>query len=182
MAKFEIAYDITAKYEGGYVNDPDDTGGETIFGVARNSWKNLGMWSILDDYKARGLSGRLLENACKSDEKFMNEVHDVYKNQYWAKIWGDKIEDQKNANAIYDWAVNSGVSRAVRVAQLVLGSAAGTADGVMGNKTLLALNADQDFLNKYIDSRITFYKQLVEKRPSNAKFLKGWCNRAEWLR
>lgn len=179
MAKFEISYEITAKYEGGYVNDPTDAGGETIFGVARNSWPKLSMWYILDDYKNTGLRGRLLENACKSNERFMKEVHDVYFNQYWKKIQGDKIADQKHANAIYDFAVNSGTNRAIRYAQLVLGI---KSDGVMGNQSINTLNNSTGFLDAYIDARIRYFKSIVKARPANQKFLNGWLKRAEGLR
>lgn len=180
MAKFEIAYEITAKYEGGYVNDPADAGGETIFGVARNSWKNLAMWNIVDEYKKQGLKGSKLELACKNDDELMQEVHHVYKTQYWDKVWGDKIIDQKNANAIYDFAVNSGVSRAVRYAQLCLGV---SSDGKMGPNTLRVLNeTDGRFLKEYIDTRIRYFNSICKTRPANQKFLKGWVRRAEGLR
>lgn len=180
MAKFEIAYEITARYEGGYVNDPADAGGETIFGVARNSWKNLAMWDIVDGYKKQGLRGSSLELACKNDAKLMAEVHHVYKTQYWDKVWGDKIVEQKRANAIYDFAVNSGVSRAVRYAQLCLGV---SSDGKMGPNTVKALNdAEAGFLKEYIDMRIRYFNSICKSRPANQKFLKGWTARANGLR
>lgn len=179
MANFKEAYDITAKYEGGYVNDPADAGGETIFGVARNSWPNLAMWGTLDRYKKTGMTKKELEKACKADNDFMQEVETVYYNQYWFKIWGDKLTDQKSANAIYDFAVNSGVSRAVKYAQIASGA---TSDGKMGPKSLAAINSCKDFTNKYADLRCEFYTNLAEKRPSNQKFLKGWLNRANGLR
>lgn len=179
MANFKEAYDITAKYEGGYVNDPADAGGETIFGIARNAWPNLNMWKILDEYKQKNLKGKELENACHANNDFIREVETVYHTQYWFEIWGDKIENQKVANAIYDFAVNTGVNRAVRYAQLASGC---NADGVMGNKTLEAINNCEDFTNKYADLRCKFYTDLANKRPSNKKFLNGWLKRANGLR
>lgn len=179
MANFKEAYDITAKYEGGYVNDPADAGGETIFGVARNAWPNLPMWDKLDKYKAQGLKGKALETACHNDSDFMREVETIYNRQYWFQIWGDKLTNQKSANALYDFAVNTGVNRAVRYAQMVSGV---TADGIMGNKSLEAINNCSDFTNKYADMRCKFYTDLANKRPSNKKFLNGWLKRANGLR
>lgn len=179
MANFQEAYNITAKYEGGYVNDPADAGGETIFGVARNAWPNLNMWKTLDTYKAQGLKGKALEQACKDNHDFIREVETVYHSQYWFQIWGDKIENQKNANAIYDFAVNTGVARAIKYAQIASGS---TADSKMGNNTLNAINNCNDFTNKYADLRCKFYNTLAKNRPSNQKFLKGWLARANGLR
>ena len=176
MAKFEEAYAITAKYEGGYVNDKDDTGGETIFGVARNFWPALGMWNTLDTYKKQGLKGKALEQACRDNHDFMREVETVYYNQFWLPIYGNDITNQNYANALYDFAVNTGVTRAVKYAQQVTNQ---TQDGKMGKITLAAINASEDFLTKYTERRIKFYNDLVAKRPSNAKFLKGWTNRAK---
>lgn len=45
---FLKSYDILIKHEGGYVNDPDDKGGETYKGIARKfnpDWKG---WKIID--------------------------------------------------------------------------------------------------------------------------------------
>lgn len=179
MANFKEAYDITAKYEGGYVNDPADAGGETIFGVARNAWPNLNMWNILDEYKKQGLRGKDLEAKCKSNHDFISEVETVYHTQYWFKIWGDKIENQKSANAIYDFAVNTGTQRAIKYAQIASGC---KADSIMGNGTLVAINSCKDFTNKYADLRCRFYNNLAKNRPSNQKFLKGWLARANGLR
>lgn len=179
MANFSIAYKITAQYEGGYVNDPDDTGGETIFGVARNSWSGLQMWKTIDQYKADGITGKALEKACKENKDIMNEVETVYCTQYWKKVWGDRIENQDYANVIYDFAVNAGVSRAIRYCQMAVGT---TQDGIIGWKTLNALNASTDFLNKYIDLRIQYYNDICKKRPANTKFLKGWTARANGFR
>lgn len=179
MANFKEAYDITAKYEGGYVNDPADAGGETIFGVARNAWPNLGMWNKLDEYKRQGLRGKALEEACHNNYDFMREVETVYRTQYWFKVWGDRITDQKSANAIYDFAVNTGVQRAVKYAQI---AAKATVDGKIGPKTVEAINNCSDFTNKYADLRCKFYTDLANNRPSNKKFLKGWLARANGLR
>ena len=38
------------KFEGGYVNDKDDKGGETFMGITRKNHPNLKMWDIVDKY------------------------------------------------------------------------------------------------------------------------------------
>ena len=59
---------------------------------------------------------------------------------------------------VFDFGINSGVSRA---------------------KRYLTLSQDP---NKYLDLRAGFLKKIVQKKPSQQKFLKGWLNRVENLR
>lgn len=51
MAEFAKAYKKLEVAEGGYVNDPDDAGGETYKGVSRKANPNWIGWIILDDLK-----------------------------------------------------------------------------------------------------------------------------------
>ncbi|MBC7912857.1 MAG: hypothetical protein H7Y07_01930, partial [Pyrinomonadaceae bacterium] len=52
MANFDLAYKITMHNEGGYANDPQDNGGETWKGVARNFCPKWAGWVIVDRIKA----------------------------------------------------------------------------------------------------------------------------------
>lgn len=179
MAKLEIAQAKTLKWEGGYANVAGDKGGETIFGIARAMNPNLKLWQYLDTYK-KGLEpfnkskyGEL-EKLCEGNIQFKEEMAKFYKENFWDAIKGDKINDQDIANAIYDFAVNSGVRRAVLVAQATLNI---VQDGIMGTQTLEAVNkAGSDFVKHYCDNRAEFFKAIAQK-GDNAKFLKGWLNR-----
>ena len=51
MADFMKAYLKMAPVEGLYSNDPDDPGGETVYGVARVFWPKWSGWSIVDAAK-----------------------------------------------------------------------------------------------------------------------------------
>lgn len=179
MAKLEIAEEKTLKWEGGYCNIKGDKGGETIFGIARAMHPNLKLWNYLDNYKKalepfNKSKYKDLEKLCKGNIQFMEEMLKFYRENFWNKIKGDQIENQESANAIYDFAVNSGVKRAVFEAQRTLNI---TKDGKIGNQTLTALNkAGIEFVKSYCDNRIEFLKRIAE-RGSNHKFLKGWLNR-----
>lgn len=48
MAEFKPAFEQTIAHEGGYMNDPDDPGGETYKGVARKYWPKWLGWHIID--------------------------------------------------------------------------------------------------------------------------------------
>ena len=52
MADFRTAYYLTMGHEGGYNNDPDDVGGETYKGIARNYHASWEGWKIVDMYKS----------------------------------------------------------------------------------------------------------------------------------
>lgn len=181
MAKLEIAEEKTLKWEGGYANVAGDRGAETIFGIARAIHPNLKLWEYLDTYK-KGLEPfdkskyKALETLCKGNVQFKQEMASFYKKEFWDKIKGDEIECQEAANAIYDFAVNSGVKRAVEYAQKTLNL---MVDGIMGVETLKAINdAGVKFVNHYCDNRAEFFKAIANK-GQNAKFLNGWLNRVK---
>lgn len=181
MADLAQAEAKTLKWEGGYANVVGDAGGETIFGIARKMHPNLKLWGYLDNYKnALNPFGKdkykELEKLCKGNVQFREEMDRFYRTQFWDKIKGDAIECQEAANAIYDFAVNSGVKRAVEYAQRTLNV---YVDGIMGDETLKAINnAGKDFVNHYCDNRAEFFKAIAQK-GQNAKFLNGWLNRVK---
>lgn len=183
MADFNTAHKITADCEGGYVNDPKDAGGETIFGIARNIWGSLPLWQIVDDYKkivgdlSQKSERKELEKLCLGNAEFVSQKNAFYKAQFWDKVKGDSIQSQAVANNVYDFAVNAGVKQAVKTLQRALGIAD---DGIFGNGTLSATNNASDSLNNtYCQAREQFYKDLVARKPQNEKFLNGWLGRVK---
>ena len=189
MADLKIAEAKTLKWEGGYCNIPGDKGGETIFGIARNMHPDLKLWRDVDNYK-EGLKPfdkskyKELETLCKGNGQFMESFYAFYKANFWDKIKGDEIESQAVANALYDFAVNSGVKTAVKKIQQVInmfGTGAQIAeDGILGNATLAEINKlDSNALcNALCDMRKAFFEEIA-KKGQNAKFLKGWLNRVK---
>lgn len=172
MADFNKAYSHTMKAEGGYVNDQDDLGGETYKGIARKYHSKWEGWSYIDTLKT-------LENFPKSIERKENIqdlVRNFYEVNFWDKINGDKIESQKIAESIFDFAVNGGVRTSCKIAQLTIGA---KADGVIGEKTLLEINkTDEDlFIAQFALAKIARYAKLVEKRKENRKYFYGWVRR-----
>lgn len=152
----------------GYVNDPDDAGGITIYGITRKNHTNLSIWnSIL----------KLPENkrkAYKPTKAQMDEIYNVYKTSYYDKVCGDKISSKCLAMQLFDFAVNAGVSKSVKGLQLVSDV---KQDGIMGPITLNAANkGGMDVVDYFIVYRREYYKSLSEK-GNNKKFLKGWLNR-----
>lgn len=167
MASLEIAEAKTLKWEGGYCNVAGDRGGETIFGIARNMHPKLSLWNIMDTYK-KGFESfskanyKELEKQCLGNTDFKKQMDSFYREEFWDKIKGDCIESQHVANALYDFAVNSGVSRSVKSIQEVLGV---VVDGKLGNKTLEAINKQEGkaLCNKLCDKRKAFLKRLQKR-------------------
>jgi lysozyme family protein len=155
------------KWEGKFVNDPDDSGGATNMGVTLATWRAVGY-----DKDGDG-------DIDVDDLKLITEddaVERVMKPHFWDKWQADNIKNQSLANICVDWAWGSGVRTSVKAVQRILGV---TADGICGRQTLAALNsADQRVLfNRIRLARIAFVEDIVRRKPSQKKFIKGWKNR-----
>lgn len=177
MADFQRAYTKTSAFEGGYSNHPDDKGGETYKGIARNMWGSWGGWKIIDRYKTSKLASKQFSNVLSGSIELEDMVEAFYRANFWNKIHGDDIMNQLVAENIYDFAVNSGISRAVKYAQRIAGV---TEDGIMGRMTIKAINQNiEGFVTKYKASRLAFLHKIVVNNPSQQVFMRGWTNRVQ---
>lgn len=131
MADFLLAYKDTAANEGGYVNDPNDSGGITYCGITKKWFPHWAGWAKLNTYMP------LKKGQIIKDAEIENLVVQFYKENFWDKIKGDHINNQDSAANIYDFAVNAGVKRAVILAQNALEI---EETGVMDDVTLHAIN------------------------------------------
>ena len=141
------------KYEGGYVDHPKDPGGPTNKGVTQavyDSWR-----------KSQNLTTQTVRNIADS------EVAAIYKNLYWDRINGDNLPSGVDF-AVFDYAVNSGVSRAAKSLQSVVGV---TQDGQIGPATIQATKAYVAM--SVTNNRLAFMKSL-SIWPT---FGKGWSAR-----
>lgn len=164
MAKFLSAFEFMMKNEGGYIlhEVEGDRGGQTYAGIARNFHPDWAGWHILDKNVGVGDLTRL--------------VRKFYSDKFWNPIMGDDIISQDIAECLFDFGVNTGVKRAVKIAQIVVGS---TPDGYFGNKTLTKINAmsSEDFVIKYTLAKLARYVNICKRDPVQKKFLYGWCYR-----
>jgi lysozyme family protein len=172
-ADFLTAYQTVLSHEGGYINDPDDPGGETYKGVSRKLWSSWEGWEIIDRAKRKsGFPGNL-----EKETDLQELIKDFYRQKFWDSIQGNNINDQNVATSIFDFAVNAGVSTSASLVQLVVKT---EVDGVIGKNTIEALNAfDTDhFLSAFTVAKIARYVTIVKKRPSSQKYFYGWVRRA----
>lgn len=90
----------------------------------------------------------------------------------------EQVGSERIRDLLFETSVNLGVRQTVKLAQKVLGV---KADGIIGEKTLSALNSvkEEDFIRDFTLARIAFYTALANKNPKRyALYLRGWVNRA----
>ena len=174
MSEFEPAIAVVLAHEGGWVDDPDDPGGETNFGISSLIISREGLTSIdlgLDPVTAAqgGWLKAMTVDAAKN----------IYRRLFWDRYLYGRIEDQTCATKVFDAAVNLGPARAHQFAQFV---AQCPVDGIFGPETCRAINAcaPADFLEGFTAQLVGYYQGLVEAKPRLGKFLHNWLNRASW--
>jgi lysozyme family protein len=163
---FHLSLPFILRWEGGFVDDPDDPGGRTNKGVTHQTY---------NDWRARqGLGPK--------DVKLItdDEVAAIYERDYWLGPRCDVLRRPLDL-AQFDTAVNMGIRRSVRILQSALGCGV---DGAFGQATARAA-AECDIgatVAEYCRIREGVYRNLAERNPKLAKFLKGWLNRLNALR
>lgn len=152
---FSKCLDVILKNEGGYVNHPEDPGGETNLGVTRATWEQWVGRMVLDGE---------MKQLTKSD------VSPLYHKNYWLRAQCDKLADGLDL-AVFDWQVNSG-SRSSKGLQGLVNA---KKDGVIGPKTLaeVAKHNPRDLIQGMHDVRQDYYESLRTFKT----FGRGWTNR-----
>ena len=156
IENFQKSLALMLAHEGGFSNDPHDSGGMTNLGMTRRAWETYVQRQV-DEAEMRGLTPEI--------------VAPFYKTKYWDACKCDQLPLGVDY-AVFDFAVNAGASRASKTMQSALGTAA---DGIVGPATLgVATNADPDeFLEKFSAAKEQFYRGL----PTFEHFGNGWLRR-----
>jgi lysozyme family protein len=173
MADFTNAFQLMLAHEGGYGIDPDDPGGETYKGVSRKNWSKWDGWMKID--RAKRQSG--FPASLDKDVELQEDVKAFYLVNFWNRIKGDDILEQKVAESIFDFGVNAGVGSSISIAQMVVGT---DPDGVIGKESIAKINAfdREHFIAAFTIGKIARYINIVKKRPSSQKYFYGWVRRA----
>jgi lysozyme family protein len=162
----QSALKFVLRWEGGFVDHPDDPGGRTNKGVTQK---------VYDAWRAR-------QGKPAQDVKVIgdDEVHAIYASDYWLPPRCDRLDSPLDL-VQFDTAVNMGVGRAVRFLQASLSCGV---DGDFGPATERAVAACDagTVVADYCKHREAFYRGLVQKNPKLGVFLKGWLNRLNSLR
>lgn len=167
--------------EGGYVNDPDDPGGATKYGVTVGTLRRLGV--DLDG------NGRVDAEDVKRLKR--EQAVTIFIRHYFIKPGLARLPDPLQPS-VFDMYVNAGAN-AIRVLQTLLTQMGYDVDvdGVIGPQTaraaLAAHRAAPDHLvDAYGIARRNYYFRIADRRPASRKYARsraggkgGWIKRAE---
>ena len=146
----------------GFANDPNDNGGATMVGITIGTYRSY--------CRYKGWTTPSVQDLKNMPYKVWRDI--VY-TMYWNKWKADTIIDQKVANMVVDWVWHSGAATIKKV-QALLGV---TQDGIVGPKTVAALNNVENINSKIYQSRKAYFEAIIKKNPSQKKWLNGWMNR-----
>jgi lysozyme family protein len=155
LVEFDEIIEKVLEHEGGYVNDPDDPGGETRYGISKRAYPDTDIKELTIEV-AKGL----------------------YKRDYWDKY---RVSDIPNRirHGYFDMCVNMGGYRATKILQEACNSKNAEKidiDGGIGPATIRASSSVEEFrLRAY---RVLYYAELVMKKPKMEKYWVGWFKRS----
>ena len=152
MSVFDTIFERLMLHEGGYVNHPNDPGGETMYGVTKRVAQAHGYW---------GDMRKLPKSLAKQ----------ITEKSYYNAVKGDQL-DRLIAWQLTDAAYNHGPKQAVKFLQRAVGA---SADGLIGPRTLEAVAAmdKNDVVLLFNAERIDFYTGL----RGWISFGTGWARR-----
>ena len=153
--KFDEIIDIVLEHEGGYVNDPDDPGGQTKYGISKKAYPD-------EDIK----------------ELTVERAKELYKRAYWDRYRTGDLPDRLR-NIYVDMCINMGGGRAIKILQEACNSKNSNkidVDGGMGPMTIKAATSVEEFRLRAF--RVLYYAELIMKKPNLAKFWVGWFRRS----
>lgn len=191
------------KKEGVYDNDPDDIGGETIYGITRKYNPKNEIWKHLDTLKEElakhqnveinELTESLIASNIKANLNFKNLAIKYYKSE-WKRLNIDSIRYFPLAEYLFDMVINNGEPQTVMIWSMALNAInrprVGSdiryddSDELTFNEKLI------DYSNKFYSRgkcykllklikilRANRYITIADKRHKNRKFLNGWLKR-----
>lgn len=145
---FDKAIEFILKFEGGYVNDPQDPGGETKYGISKKAYPKLNI---------KDLS--------------LNEAKKIYESNYWLASKASELKDELQL-IHFDTSVNMGNHRAVKILQSASGA---TIDGIFGSET--KSKSDKISVERYALERMFHYCEIIRNNQMLIKYIVGWKNR-----
>lgn len=151
---FDAAIEYVIRNEGGYVNDPDDPGGETKYGISKARYPALDIKSLTKE-----------------------QAKNIYWNDYWIENNLNQVADPAKATAILDTVVNHGKGGALVQQSLNNMGYSLAVDNRIGPQTISAINTSNAKL--FIAELSRVRKEYIQSLSGLEKFKKGLFTRAE---
>lgn len=181
MQSVEQIAEAIIRREGGFVNDPDDPGGATNFGVTVHTMRRLGL-DLDGDGDVDASDVRLLDK---------DRAREIFLKHYFLGPKLNRLPEPLQPS-VFDMYVNAG-TQAVRLLQALcndMGLSVGV-DGRIGPQTIRAAQqamqiAPEHLVDAYGTERRNYYYRLADRRPASRKYARtttggkgGWIKRAE---
>ncbi len=177
MSSFDAAFEYVVRNEKGLVNNPNDTGKITNFGISLRFLKNvlpenLRSYGIFDEVSDLTIVNLTLEQAKK-----------IYQGEFWDHAPFERIGNQDHANYVFDMAISMGIAPAIKCLQracwAVIKRQEVVDDGILGEKTLNCLHRCGILIMPAMRSeRAGYYRLTVDHNQDDKVFIQGWMNRA----
>ena len=153
---YKECLDLVLKSEGGWVNNPNDPGGETNLGVTKAVW---------EEYVGHPVT--TMKNLTKDD------VAPLYEQKYWRPCYGEILPRGLDF-VVFSMGVNAGPGRSVKLFQSAIGC---VPDGVIGpaTRSLILGSNSTTFISKFSEARREYYRSL----KTFPIFGKGWLARVD---
>lgn len=160
MADFGAAFAWLIQDEGGFINDPEDPGGPTKFGITLQS---------LTEWRGRATPADV-------EALTFEDARAFYRQMYWDPMSLDACASDACATCILDLSVLVGRRRGILAAQAATGT---KEDGSMGPVTLAAINAAHEgcFVAEMTIWVATLLVRRTAESPTTSRFLAGWMAR-----
>lgn len=176
----QIASEIVAR-EGGFVNDPDDPGGATKFGVTIHTMRTLGIDLDRD--------GAVTISDVRALSK--EQAVEIFEKHYFEKPLIALLPPALHAT-VFDMYVNAG-SNAIKILQRLLCDMGHrvTVDGALGPQSIAATQAAYEqashhLADAYGIARRNYYFRIADRRAASRKYARtrrggkgGWIKRSE---
>ena len=153
--EFDEIIEVVLEHEGGYVNDPDDPGGETKYGISKKAYPD-------EDIK----------------ELTVERAKELYKRDYWDRYRTGDLPDRLR-HIYVDMCINMGGGSAIKILQEACNSKNSNKidiDGGIGPMTIKAAASVEEFRLRAF--RVLYYAELIMKKPNLEKFWVGWFKRS----
>lgn len=146
----KLAGEWILQAEGGLVDNPNDPGGLTKYGISQAAFPDLDIRALTPE-----------------------QAIAIYATNYWEPAKCPALPPPL-ALVHFDAAVNCGVGQAARFLEQAVGV---TVDGIVGPITIAAAWKATDAVEAYLSVREAFYRRLAQANPAEGVFLDGWLNR-----
>ena len=160
--KFNASLKFLLVHEGGYVNNPKDPGGMTNLGVTKAVFEHWTGYAVTESFM-RNLS--------------IKDVTPIYEKYYWTPLHCEEIPSGLS-HCVFDFGVNSGVSRAAKLIQRIVGA---SDDGVIGPGTIKIISSYSN--NHSVNDTIDIYqlkrKEYYKSLSTFSTFGRGWLSRVD---